>query len=598
MALSSPADARSVSGGTHRAIVNALGDAILLYPLSPEGPGPVLFANRAALDLYGYTADEMATRTIDDLIAPGQGSVEAAFGELRRTRRTTFEATHLAQDGHRIHVATSARLVEVDGRLCVVAACRDDTDRQQFRRQLARENLDLERAVAARTGELEAFADDLKILHEITTATHVSASDRLDAYLQAGCRIFDLPVGILSSVPIDAETGEQLYRIEAVVSPSPDIRAGLTIPLRHAFCDAVVASRGTVVYTDAEQDPVGATNPACTERGFRSFIGTPVYVDGDLFGTINFVSSEPRDHPFAPYERDLVEVMAQAIGRQLGLDRANAERDRAEGWYRSVVNTLQEALVLVDRDGRVLQANPAAGELLGVGAGANLRESRGTVIGEGGVPVPEEDLPERTAFVTGQPVRNHTQGVARPDGTTRWYCVNATPVDEARDGHVDYVVLSFNDITGLRDRTEAALRSEALLQVVQNASPEGIMAFHAVHDEAGAIVDFEWTLANPAAASIVGLPAGDLVGHRLLEVFPGNREAGLFDAYVRVVETGRSYRTELEYPHDGLDTTYRVQAAPLDVDADGTFDGFVVTFTDLGLFEGAPSTVASDGTAA
>ena len=565
------------------ALLDAIGDVVLVYPLGPDGPEPFVYANPTALDLYGYSAEDMAALTVNDLVAPDRVNVTGALDELRRNRKAKFDSVHVAQDGRRLPMSTSARLVELEGRLYVVALGRDDAEHRQFRRALARENQGLERAVAERTGELEAFAEDLKILHQITTQTHVSETDRLDAYLQAGCKMFDLPVGILSSTPVDAETGEALYRVEAVVSPSPEIKPGLTIPLSHAFCEAVVASRETIAYADASKDPTGAENPACVDRGFRAFIGTPVFVGEDLFGTINFVSSEPRSQGFAPYEKDLVEVMAQAIGRQLSLDRAQNDRDRAEGWYRSVINTLDEALLLVDRDGLVLQANPASRRLLGVGAGSDLRNDRWTVVGDDGTPIPDEDLPEREAFATGRPVRGRTQGIVHPDETTAWYTVNATPVDEAGTGLVDYVVLSFNDITDLRARSEAALRSEALLQAVQTASPEGLMAFRAVRDDAGTIEDFEWLMVNPAAAEIVGRPVEEMVGRRLLDLLPGNREVGLFEAYVRVVETGQPYRTEIDYPHDGLDTVYRLQAAPLDEDADGERDGFVVTFTDLGM---------------
>lgn len=563
-------------------LIDSIADVVLVYPLGPDGPEPFLYANAAALDLYGYTADEMADLTVADLVAPDRVNVSAALQELRRERKAAFDSLHVARDGRRLPMATNARLVELDGRLCVVAISRDDSDQREFRRAIAQENQGLERAVAERTGELEAFAEDLKILHEITTQVHVTDSNRLDAYLQAGCKMFDLPVGILSSTPVDAETGETLYRLEAVVSPSSEIRPGLTIPLRDAFCEAVVASRETVAYADASEDPVGGDNPACTERGFRAFIGTPVYVGDDLFGTINFISPEPRVNGFESYERDLVEVMAQAIGRQLTLDQAEADRSRREGWYRSVVDTLQEALLLVDSQGHVLQANPAARRLLGVGPGSDLRQDRWAVVGEDGAPIPEADLPEREAFDTGRPVRARTQGIGRPNGTTTWYTVNATPVDEAGSGRIDYVVLSFNDVTDLRTRSEAAARSEALLQAVQRASPEGLMAFRAVRDESGAIEDFEWLMANPTAARIVGKPAESLIGERLLDVFPGNRDAGLFDAYVGVVETGKSYHTRVDYAHDGLDTVYRVQAAPLAEDGDGSPDGFVVTFTDLG----------------
>lgn len=45
-----------------------------------------------------------------------------------------------------------------------------------------------------------------------------------------------------------------------------------------------------------------------------------------------------------------------------------------------------------------------------------------------------------------------------------------------------------------------------------------------IRDAQGKITDFEWTYANPAAGRILKQQTEKLVGRRLLEVLPGNRE--------------------------------------------------------------------------
>jgi PAS domain S-box-containing protein len=92
----------------------------------------------------------------------------------------------------------------------------------------------------------------------------------------------------------------------------------------------------------------------------------------------------------------------------------------------------------------------------------------------------------------------------------------------------------------------------ALLSQVLNASLDGIMAFRSLRDERGRIVDFEWIVTNDRACEIVGLTREQLLGSRLLEVMPGNKDEGLFDQYVQVVETGEPVRLEFFYDHDGL----------------------------------------------
>ncbi|MCE7984970.1 MAG: PAS domain S-box protein [Caldilinea sp. CFX5] len=124
-------------------------------------------------------------------------------------------------------------------------------------------------------------------------------------------------------------------------------------------------------------------------------------------------------------------------------------------------------------------------------------------------------------------------------------------------------------------RTEEALRaSEARFRAVQQATPDGFMIFESVRAEQGAIIDFRWRYVNPASEQMVGRTAAELLGKCLLAEMPGNRDEGLFDAYVQVVETGEVYQCEFCYQHDGIDRWFRNTAAKVG-------DGFAVTFSDI-----------------
>jgi|GEM_PF-1049517 len=116
--------------------------------------------------------------------------------------------------------------------------------------------------------------------------------------------------------------------------------------------------------------------------------------------------------------------------------------------------------------------------------------------------------------------------------------------------------------------------AKSLLESILASSLDGVMAFKSVRDEFGKIGDFEWLLTNPAAESLVGRSHADLFGKRLLEEMPGNRENGLFDMYIEVVESGDPFDFEHYYQHEGLDHWFRTVAVKLD-------DGFVVSFENI-----------------
>ncbi|WP_412067227.1 PAS domain S-box protein [Rubrivirga sp. IMCC43871] len=557
-----------------RTLLDALGDVIFVYPLRPDGPGSFIAFNAAAVSRYGYSADELREMSIADIIDTKRFDAGMAVEELRRERKGQFESVHRTRDDHRLYMSTSARLVEYDGQLCVVSLSRDDANRRQFRRDIARANRVLEDAVAERTGQLEAFSEDLKILHSITTADHASAEARYDAYLAAGCEMFDLPVGILAATPFDATTGKRLYRLEAIVSPDPSVQPGLTIPIQEAFCDAVVNSGATVAYADAADDV--PDHPACTDRGFRAYIGSPVIVDGEMFGTLNFISPEPRPGGFTATERDLLEVMTQAVGRQISLDRAERSRIEAETLYRSVLESASEGIYGLDREGKTTFVNAAAVEMTGWTVPEQVGSHQHDLIHHhrpNGKPYPAADCLIYATLQDGKPRTCETEVFWRKDGSAFPVSYAVTPILE--DGDVAGAVVLFRERLPEVLAAGDADRAVALLRSVMSATPDGVMAFTAVRQE-GAVVDFEIILVNPRAGEILGRPPAGMIGHRLLDVFPGTVEAGLFAMYAGVADGDGPSSVVVPYDTDGLSGSFRVSVVPLPSE-----DGVIITFADV-----------------
>lgn len=116
--------------------------------------------------------------------------------------------------------------------------------------------------------------------------------------------------------------------------------------------------------------------------------------------------------------------------------------------------------------------------------------------------------------------------------------------------------------------------TEGLLKSVLDTTFNGIMTFQSIRNESGAIVDFEWIFVNDVAEEIVSMKAEELLGQHLLAVMPGNKDAGLFDRYVKTVETGNPEVFEQFYPGEEMNKWFRISAIKLN-------DGFTVTFQDV-----------------
>ena len=134
---------------------------------------------------------------------------------------------------------------------------------------------------------------------------------------------------------------------------------------------------------------------------------------------------------------------------------------------------------------------------------------------------------------------------------------------------VDY--LSHPAPVSTRQQAPAALGSKELLQAVFNASLVGIAVFESVRSKAGEIIDFTYQLVNPVVEKLAGR---SLVGYRYLELYPGVRNSGIFDAFVKVVETGQPTEFEQHYEADGFNQWFRMTAVKQD-------DGIVSTVEDI-----------------
>ncbi|MCB0922150.1 MAG: EAL domain-containing protein [Actinobacteria bacterium] len=130
------------------------------------------------------------------------------------------------------------------------------------------------------------------------------------------------------------------------------------------------------------------------------------------------------------------------------------------------------------------------------------------------------------------PVRWHT-----PDGGLRW--VSGTAVPEVNsDGHVGAVVVALRDVTDLVEARVQAQADAQQWQAAMDSMLDPFVVMTAVRDDGGLICDFKYTQANQAAADYNRVPLDAWIGSRLLVQFPGHRESGLFDSYVRVIEEG------------------------------------------------------------
>ncbi len=103
--------------------------------------------------------------------------------------------------------------------------------------------------------------------------------------------------------------------------------------------------------------------------------------------------------------------------------------------------------------------------------------------------------------------------------------------------------------------------------------------FTSIRNAAGAIVDFRIDYLNAAACRNHGRALEEQVGRGLLELQPGYRENGLFEAYCRTVETGRPTERVMQHCVDGHGGSRQMRYH--DIRASKLGDGFVAAWRDV-----------------
>lgn len=264
------------------------------------------------------------------------------------------------------------------------------------------------------------------------------------------------------------------------------------------------------------------------------------------------------------------------------------ERKAAEGECRRLLNELETVLdvapvaiwIAHDPQCQRLTGNRFADQLLNIPhdtrAALSSEPAQATEpyrVFQHGRELAHAEFPARVAARTGQPVLGQEVLLVPSSGNGRDLLLSSLPLFDVQ-GDVRGSITVAADITAQKRTADALRASEARFRAIQDTSIDGFMVFESVRDEDGNIVDFRWAHVNEGAERIVGKPRSWFIGRQLLQEHPGNRDMGLFDGYVRVVDTGTPWSIEFTYRYDGLDLYLRLVAAKCD-------DGVAVSFADL-----------------
>lgn len=177
-----------------------------------------------------------------------------------------------------------------------------------------------EGATSSREGisaELERRERVLRQVADIIADADRSFDEQVVALLELVRDVVGTEYATLSYVDHDT------YVFEAIDMPSEvRLEAGETAPLAELPpCEQVIAAERALVVNDLESE---APELADATLGISSYIGVPVFVDDEVYGTFCFYGVESRSEAFSDWDLTVVELIGTWVGGEL--ERRNNER--------------------------------------------------------------------------------------------------------------------------------------------------------------------------------------------------------------------------------------------------------------------------------
>jgi len=193
----------------------------------------------------------------------------------------------------------------------------------------------------------------LRALDAVATDASLGLDAKIDRLLRIGRERLDVEVGFLTRIDEDTLT------VEAESGDHPALTEGETAPLSATHCRRVLR-RETFLDLHDVAATVPDDDPARERWDLGCYLGEPVVVDGEPYGTLCFASETPRRATSAS-ERTFVDLLGGWVGDEIERDR----RERSLRRYRAVHEAVEGMVFVVGREARLELATQTLADRFG-----------------------------------------------------------------------------------------------------------------------------------------------------------------------------------------------------------------------------------------
>ena len=205
-------------------------------------------------------------------------------------------------------------------------------------------------------------------LYELFDDTETPLETKRQHALELGCTYLDVANG-----HIQRRNDDGTDTVVASAGENPELfPEGSILDRARTYCRRTVESHSPLALSNAPQQG-WAEDPAYEKHGVDCYLGTTVFVDGEVYGTVCFTAETPRETDFAADEKAFIELIARLLGRAMEaaasnrrIEQLSQSRHRSVTKYEALLQLAPDAVFVFDAEtGSIETANKRAASLTG-----------------------------------------------------------------------------------------------------------------------------------------------------------------------------------------------------------------------------------------
>ncbi|WP_417687167.1 diguanylate cyclase [Roseibium sp.] len=265
-------------------LTDSLSSAIIEVDLN----GTCIFINEYGSRWFACGSEQLVGTTLADRLPAKMLSVTAeVYKEALKGQRAGCETMGVFPDGIRrdVHLEYIPKFNEIGDVSGLIIFANDITERKKVERTLAE-------------------------LYSVTSTRELSSAQKIQQILRIGCEHFDLPFGIISRIV------GQNFTIKWVECPNGELDRGASFPLADTYCSNTLKVNQPVAIAHTAESEL-ALHPCYKTFALETYVGAPLLVDGEIYGTINFTGTEPRKRAFTKTDMEIIRQFADWVGNEI-----------------------------------------------------------------------------------------------------------------------------------------------------------------------------------------------------------------------------------------------------------------------------------------